>query len=178
MTCLSLEVTTVFFSHSQKKKTRDQNATIRFFMPSGWTIHSVGRGENIIKHSGQWGRHRHPRCFMKPLCGTKHLDILNLTRGKVCVGKASMISVRCHKLARTTDIQNGYRARTHDTRPSLNLLQHKQHLCKIWKILLCHSKCKQIINSSNYFPYINTSNVSGMLEAKLTDPYTNSTFQS
>ena len=94
---------------------------------------------------------------MKQLCGTKCLDILNLTRGKVCEGKASMISVRCHKLARTTDIQNWDRAMTHDTRPSRNLLQHKQHLCKISKILLCHTKCKKIINSPNYSPYIETS---------------------
>ena len=43
---------------------------------------------------------------MKLLCGTKRLDILNLAKQNVCVGKAGMISVRCHKLAKTTDIQN------------------------------------------------------------------------
>jgi hypothetical protein len=115
----------------------------------------------------------------EPFCGTKCSNILTLmATEKVCVGKTGMISIRWHKLAEKTYIQKWDKARTHDIRPSLDLLQHKQHLCKFWEILLCHTKCKKTINSSSYPSYIKISNAGGMLAANSTDPYTNNIFES
>jgi len=45
-------------------------------------------------------------------------------------------------------------------------------------VWLNHTKCKQVINSSNYYSYIKTSNVGDMLCADRADPHTKNTFES
>jgi hypothetical protein len=51
--------------------------------------------------------------------------------------------------------------RAHEARPSMNFLQTDQHSCKFWKTFLCHSKCRQTGNLSNYFLHIEALNGGG-----------------